>query len=279
MTTPLEPVLPPVVTPPAPALIAPHVNLPEGQYFTLEQVNAAREAARKEANDRLYPRLEQSDERYTALIKEVDELKTAKQQADEAATARQKEIADTEEAKRLAEMSAMERFEAQQKEFADRLSQLQKDNEVKDALLAKEKQASAMRSYKDRRINEEKEPQRDQTGRIVSDGIAPQLIGYITGDTEEAIEAAIVTAKQNTTSILEGIRQARTAQISQAPGISSAAGNIGPLDQLGGEQEFSAADIAAMSLDDPRLQQLRQQHGMGRATPQQGMFPNTRAFG
>lgn len=268
MTMPADPTQ--QVTPPAQPVLPNNGN----QAFTQADLDAAIERGRKESNDRLYSRLEEQKTRLEQLQQQSTEFADFKKQMDDA-----KAAADTEQARLAqeaidADKSAKELIQEQEKKWNDRFTQLEHDNKVKDALLAKEKQARDMDAYRDRRIHEEQEPQFDQNGQQVSDGIAPQLIGYIRGDSEDEIERSIVTAKQNTTSILEGIRAARIAQAQAAPGVSVAAGGIPPVDPSGniGTREYSAEEIAAMPLDSPILQQLRQQHGMGRATPQRGMF-------
>jgi len=265
-----------------PTAVPPQQQLPVNpdQLFTLEQVNAAREAARKEANDRLYGRLEnqdarnkEQDERYQALMKEVEGLRTVNQQAAEAEAKRQEELAAQHKAAELAEMSAKEQIAEAQREWEERFNKLQQENEVKDALLQKERELGELRAYRDQRVRDEQDPRTDPTtGQIIHDGIAPQFVGYITGNSREEIDQAIITAQQNTTSILVSIREAQAARAANAPGVSVAAGMAPQVPQTPGTREYTAAEIAAMPLDSPELLALRQQHGIGRATPQHGMF-------
>lgn len=248
--------------------------------FTQEDINAAIERGRKESNDRLYGRLEtqdqrykEQDERYQALMKEVESLRSVNQQAQDAEAKRQAELDAQAKAAADAEKSALERLEQSQREFEERFARLQQENEVKDALLAKERELAELRAYRDQRVRDEQEPRVDpNTGQPIHDGIAPQFVGYITGNTREEIDQAIITAQQNTTSILVSIREAQAARAANAPGVSVAAGMAPQVTQTPGTREYTAAEIAAMPLDSPELQALRQQHGIGRATPQHGMF-------
>lgn len=277
MTMPVDPTQQ-VQTAPTPSLTLP-TNSPQfqqpanpDQRFTLDDVNAAREAARKEANDRLYPRLEKQDERYKELMEEVNALKSIRQKQEESEAARQAEIETKTKAAADAEKTSLERLEDAQKEWNERYAKLENDNKIKDALLQKEKERSDLMDYRAQRLAAEKEPAVDQSGQRLHNGIAPEFEGYVFGTTREAIDQAIITAQQNTTSILEGIRAAQVAQAANAPGVSVSAGMAPNLTQAPGVREYSAAEIAAMPLDSPELQALRQQHGIGRATPQHGMF-------
>lgn len=273
MTAPTEPQQLPAVLQSQTAPQLPQAPVNPDQRFTMEDVNAAREAARKEANDRLYGRIEKQDERYNALMAEVEQLKTVGQQAAEAEAARQAEIEAREKAAADAEKTALERLEDSQREWNERFTKLQQENEVKDALILRERERSELLAYRDQRVREEQDPKVDPTtGQQVSDGIAPQFVGYITGNSREEIDQAIITAQQNTTSILVNIREAQAARAANAPGVAVSAGMAPQITQSPGTREYTAAEIAAMPLDSPELQALRQQHGIGRATPQHGMF-------
>lgn len=278
MTMPTDPtqqvptVVPSAPTPPAPVPTPPRApQAPEPQYFTQADIDAAREQARREANDRLYGRIESSDQRYAALQQQVDELRAANEKALEDERKRAEQIQADADAARREDMTAKQILEEESAKWNDRFTQMQRDIETRDALLDQERKRSELNDYKNRRIAEEKDPKTDAQGQRVSDGIAPQLIGYVDGNSPEEIEQAIVTAKQNTTSILESIRQSRAQQAALAPGVPVNSGTPN-FDSMGQQQEFSADEIRAMSMNDPRLLALREQHGLGRATTNQGMF-------
>jgi chromosome segregation ATPase len=252
--TPQDPQLP-QTTPAAPAAPA----VPEG-YFTQDQVHAAMEQARKEAHDRLYGRVEELTSKFETASTELSTFRQREEER-EAEAARQRQEAEAEARKaREDEMSAKQLLEEQRREWDDRFKQMEEAAKVREALFQKERERTELLAHIQKRLAEEK------------DNIAPELIDYIDGTSVEEVEAAITTAKNKTASMLEGIRQASINQRAATPGVSSATGNLGPLDQQGTTRTYTAEEIAALPVGSPEHEQLRQAHGIGRPAGGPGMF-------
>lgn len=231
----------------------------EPQYFTAEDVKAAQEAARSEEKDKLYGRISKTDERYTALNDEVKALRAAEAKREKEAADR---LAEAEAAKQKAaeaELSAKELVEKKQAEWDAQMAQFRAEQEQREALFAKERAFTQLQIHTRDRVAQE------------ADNIAPELIDYITGNTEEEVEASIEVAKNKTAAILAGIQQAQQAQRAGMPGIAPSAGAtaITPgLDTT--DQQLSPEDIAGMDMKS--FAALRAKIGMGGQSSARGIF-------
>jgi hypothetical protein len=229
-------------------------------YFTEDQLNAAREAARKEANDRLYGELKKLRDHTKELDAEVALARQEREEREAAAVQAREEAEATAQKARVEEMTAKQLLEEQRTQWELRFERLAEEQRAKEAVFAKERERSELMAYTQRRIAEER------------DEIAPELVDYIDGADKEAVEAAITNAKAKTASILEGVRQAGIQQRAEMPGIGAGAGNIGPVDEQGAVRQLTAEDIATLPVNSPEYQQLRRQYGMDRPAGGAGMF-------
>jgi hypothetical protein len=257
MTTPLDPstqtVAPPVV---------PQVSAPvQGATFTQEQVWAAVEAARTEEKNKLYGRLEKTDETVKTLLSEREE-RLAAQKAAEAAEAARLQAAEDEK------LTLKQRFEKSEEEHARLFSELQKEREADRALLAKEREYAELERYKITKLSELREPKPDQQHF----GIMDEFVDLVDGSTQEEIDLSIATMVAKTRSIVEGVQQHEINSRAATPGVSPTAGNLGPIEQSGGTRTYSADEIAAMAPNSKEYLALRAAHGMGRSTSNRGLY-------
>lgn len=235
MTTPItEPqnlnINPSTVTTP---VITTPVSTPV-QYFTADQL----EAARTQERDKLYATQERLKDQNKAMETQLAELTADKesrdkQAADAAALAKA-------EAKKAADakLSAEELIAARDAEWQKQKDEFQAQMDLDRAFMQKEHDLMKLAAYAQRRVAEE----------IAADSIAPQLVDYITGNSEEEIEASIATAKQKTESILESVTSQAPPRV---PGVSPTGfGPSGPLDTFQGQRQFTADEIKNMSMDD-----------------------------
>ena len=136
------------------------------------------------------------------------------------------------------------------RKFTDLENQLRR----KDAAIEEARNRRELQAFISRRIAEE------------ADEIAPELIDFIQGDSVEAVEAAISTAKAKTQSILDGIREAtafRTDVPRAQPGNPQ--GQPGPGLQQQPQGQPSAQEIASAEVGSPEHLRLRAAYGIDRS--------------
>jgi chromosome segregation ATPase len=227
-----------------------------------DELNRRIEAARAEEKAKLYPRLDETDARTQALHAEVELLRTKDQEREAADQARRDELAAA-EAKRLEdELSVRDLFAKKEQDWEKRFAEERNAREVAEALQAKEREYAELASYKARRVAEV----------MAVDGIIPEFADLVTGTTPEQVEESLTTLQEKTASILEGIARANVAQRSAMPGVSSAAGNTGPLEAQPGQKVYTAAEIAALPLGSPEHLALRQAANVRTPGRGEGLF-------
>ena len=201
-------------------------------------LDAERERVRKEEKDKLYPQIDELKTQIKTLAEEreariVAEEEFSRQRAEEERLAQE------------AEMTALQRLEQYQSEQDRRFAELEAERDRERALREREAEYARVVEYRARRMAEE------------SDQIAPQLMDYISGTTEEEIEHSIQTAKAKTAQILEEVSQ---AQLGQRRQMSPPVSGVPPVDMLGGGEQqraLSAEDIRSMDMSE--YQQYRSQ--------------------
>jgi len=263
MTTPVDPSLPvaPVQPPAAPAQ-------PAATGLTQQEVWAMVEAARTEERTRL-------SELQTQFQATQDQLKVFQDEREARLTAEQAEAARLAEEQRQADQEKLtlkQRFEQSEAEWKNRFEQSEQQwkEELgrRDALLEKEREYGELVNYRAAKIQERSEPD-PENGHY---GIHPQFLDLIAGNTTAEIDASIATMENKTRAIVEEVSQHQISSRAAMPGVSPAGGNVGPLEQQGGQRTFSADEIRALPFDSPEYQALRQQHGMARGNASHGMF-------
>lgn len=211
----------------------------EQRLFT----EAELEAARRQEKDKLYPKLTKLEEKLTLFEKErqeaIDAAAAASQQTE--AERRQREEAElgTKDLIIKKEDEFNQRLNTAQQEWEQKFMALQEQSEAQAALLERERQFQALTTYKNRRIQED------------ADELMPELLDFITGNTEEEIESSISTIKERTAAIVGGIQQSLGQQQPQrVRGISTTgASPSGPLENVTEQQTLTTADIRNMSMD------------------------------
>lgn len=223
-----------VNVPPAPAPVDNSPTAAEIQTL----LDGERERVRKEEKDKLYPQIEDLKSQVQTLAQEREERLAAEQE-----NAQQR--AEAERLAQEAEMTALQRLEQYQSDQDRRFSELEAERDRERALRERESEFSRVVEYRARRMAEE------------SSMIAPQLLDYISGTTEEQIEQSIEMAKAKTAQILEEVSQAQLGQRRQtSPSISG----VPPVDMMGGgeqQRSLSAEDIRNMDMSE--YQQYRSQ--------------------
>jgi hypothetical protein len=190
------------------------------------------EAIRRQEKDKLYDRISKLQEQVELFNSEREEQKRL---ADELAAKEAEERRQREEAEMSAKdllMKKEDEFQQQintvQQEWEAKFTALQSEAEAQKALLEQERRFQELESYKSRRIAEEQ------------DGLMPELIDFISGNTEEEIETAIS----------ENIQQALPQPQQPLRGVPATGSTpSGPLENMTEQQTLTSADIANMTME------------------------------
>lgn len=247
----------------------------DGEYFTAaqvaEQVEAARraalETARTEEREKLYGKIRQTDDRYKEMDAEVKRLTDLEAQRVKDDAKRQAEVEKAKQKAAEAELSAKDLLEKRQQEWEDqrardraeqdsKLAEIVRQRELDQAVMAKEREMAALQLY----IRDQVEAERDN--------IAPELLAYIGGDTQEQVDASIARVKETTAAIIEGMRQAQVQHRAGMPGVAPSGGATAITPGLDtGQQQITAEDINKMSMKEfaaLRVKAGMQGNGQGR---------------
>lgn len=220
---------------------------PAPQYFTAEQMAAARQ----QEKDKLYDRIQNTDIQLAQFKTALEELKTEKEARDTELETQRQAAADAKKKADEAKLTAEQLVARREEELSAQQAKFQKDMDFKLAVLAKEQEFQKTQSYAQRRVAEE----------VAANNIIPDLVEYIDGDTESEIEASIAKAKEKTASIVQGAASLTTPPVFN--GVSPTGGPSGPLDMLTGPKQLTNEQVAAMN--NAQYKKWREESGMARA--------------
>lgn len=201
-------------------------NPATGRVFTEAEV----EKIRQQEKDKLYGELNSTREE----LRKFREEREAEQRAREEEEARR--IAEAEKAGEE-DMDVRALIEKKEREWDQRFNEVQESARQAEALLEQERKYNALQEYKRQQIQAHEED------------IMPHLVPYVTGNSEEEIQASIQQQIETTNAILNDIQQAQQHQRQQVPTTRvTNPGEGGPLEQqTQSTRTYSAAEIAAMS--------------------------------
>lgn len=231
----------------------PVINIPQ-QYYTADQL----EAARQQEKDKLYARLTKQDDMLTAFQQQIDALNTDKKSRDDALAKAQKDAEDAKKAEEESKLSAQELVRQREAELKIQQQEFQTQMDLKIATMQKEQEFLRLQAYIQRRVNEE----------ISKNTIIPDLVEFISGNTEDEVEASINKVIEKTANIVTGAAKLTAPQIPS--GVSPTGGPAGPFEALSGQQEPTAQEIAAMSM--AQFKEYREKRGIDRAGNGRGLF-------
>jgi len=193
--------------------------------FTEEDIRKARETEKNKV--------------YETIGSLKDEVATLKKEREErlAEVERARQAAEDEARKKAeSEMDLRQLLESKEKEWADKLEQERTAREQSLTLLNKERQYAELQEYRSARVSQERE------------NILPELVDLIAGNTPDEIESSIAGLKERTSSILANTQQSLQSARREMKGTSLTAPASGPLDTNSDQQQFTAENIAAMSV-------------------------------
>lgn len=249
----------PAYVPPATQTAPPPPAAPPSSdtYFTVEQIEKARAEERSKVQaekDRLRSKFKETEQELEALRKAMDEQKKEQERMNRAKAAKERRA-------REKDMSAKDILEEREKEWEQRFSEQQARFAQLEAQAALERQAQKLENYIVRRVSQEQ----------AAKTIAPQFVDYITGSSEEEVEASIELAKQKTAEIAAEVSQQLQGYQAQPQGqprgvsVSSGPANFGSQTDIRDDD----IDYTTLSMKD-YLEKVRPKLGIGGGG--QGLF-------
>lgn len=230
---------------------------PQGQYFTADQL----EAARQQEKDKLYAKQQNLEKQVNDFRTELETLRTEREAAKLAEDEARKVAEAVQKKADEDKLSVTELLEKRDQEWQARQAEIEQKLEFERAVMQKDREIFSLQNFIQRRVAEE----------VAQDTIAPEFLDYINGNNEEQVEASITRAKEKTASIVAGMSGGIPNPPRITPGVSPTGfAPAGPLDTLQGTQEYSADDIKKMSHEEFRA--FRAKVGIDRAGNNQGLF-------
>lgn len=184
---------------------------------------------REQEKSKLYPQIDSLKDELNVLKKEREERIAEAQAAKDAAEAEARKKAES-------EMDVRALLETKELEWAQKLEVERLERERAFTLLERERQYAELNDFRSRRLNEEQ------------DNIMPELLDLISGNTPEEIEQSITGLRERSSRILESAQSAMQTARKEMKGTSVTTPPSGPMDTNSDQQQFTADQIAAMSV-------------------------------
>ena len=188
---------------------------------------------RSQEKDKLYPVIEQLKEEVSALRKDKEE-KAARKAEKEAAEVAEKDAKA--KAKLEKELDVKELLKIKEAEWQEQLERERQERERAFALLEQERAFTDLQNYRSQRLEQERE------------NVMPELVDLLSGNTREEVDASLEGLKERSARILESAQQAMQATRRDMAGTRATLPPAGPLENNSSQRQFTAADIAAMSV-------------------------------
>ena len=207
------------------SLVTPMQSQTPDKSYSEEDLRRVRE----QEKSKLYPQIDSLKEELNILKKEREErlAEAERLRAEQETEARKKAEED---------MDVRQLLESKEKEWADRLETERLERERAFKLLEREREYAELTDYRNRRLQEERE------------NIIPELLDLISGNNAEEIESSIAGLKDRSSRILDSAQQAMQSARKEMTGSRVTAPPTGPLDTNSDQQQFTADQIAAMSV-------------------------------
>ena len=219
---------PSVVTPPIVTEAIAAANQ-SAKFYTEEDLAKVR----AQEKDKLYPQIDALKEEISSLKKDKEERAARKAAEAEAAAA---EKAEKDRKKQEEELSAKELLDLRQQEWEQKLLAEKQEREKAFALLEQERMFTDIQNYRNQRLEAER------------DNIMPELLDMVTGNSREEIDASLAALAERTQRIIDSVKQNTSDARRQMVGTRTTFPTTGPLDTESGPRQFTAADIASMSM-------------------------------
>ena len=201
--------------------------------------------AREQEKAKLYPQMEKMKEELANLKKKAEEEAALRADKEAKRAVKEAERVAKQKEKEEKELSFKELLAKKEQEFSAQLESERLEREKAFAILDKERQFNELVSYRNNRLNQER------------DNIVPELIDLISGNTQDEIEQSISTLKEKSSSILQSAQAALQSVRQQQKGTSITAPSSGPLDNDPSQQSFTPDSLRDMSMADYAKQRAK----------------------
>ena len=186
---------------------------------------------RSQEKDKVYPQIQSLKEELLSLKKEKEEEAIQKAEALKAEAERLKNQEES-------ELDVRDLLKKKEAEWSEQLERERSERERAFALLEREKSFADLQTYRQQVLETER------------DNIIPQLVDFVQGNSREEITESVERLKERSASILESAQSAMQNARKEMTGTRATLPASGPLETNMESRQFTAADIAAMSVND-----------------------------
>lgn len=186
---------------------------------------------RSQEKEKLYPQIEKLKEELDSLKKEreAEALRIAEEEAKKAALEQEALEAD---------MDVRQLLQKKEADWQEQLERERQERERAFALLERERNFADLQSYRQNRLDEERET------------IIPELLDLVSGNTKEEVEASIEGLKERSARILESAQSAMQNARKEMTGTRITAPSAGPLETNSEQRTLTAEEISAMPMNE-----------------------------
>lgn len=200
--------------------------------FTTEQI----EKARREEREKVQREKARLKERMDAQTAELEELRKFREEQERQRLAEERKQQKKQKTEDEKDLSAKELLMRREQEWEQRLADQERRFEQMEAQSRLEREVMRLQVYIQRRVAEEQ----------TAGNIAPQFIDYISGTSEEEVEAAIELARNKTAEILAEVTNQRRNQQPRGVSVSAGPSAIGSQSEMPTDE----TDFTNMTLHD-----------------------------
>jgi hypothetical protein len=186
---------------------------------------------RSQEKEKLYPQIDKLKEELEVLKKDREEKLANKAEIEAEESARAK-------AKAEEELEVRDLLKVKEQEWHQQLEAEKQERERAFSLLERERQFADLQSYRSQRLEQERE------------GIIPELVDLISGNTKEEVDASIEGLKERSSRILDSAQAAMQSARKEMTGTRVTTPPAGPMETNSEQRSFSAQDIASMSMEE-----------------------------
>ena len=136
------------------------------------------------------------------------------------------------------ELDAKSLIKVKEQEWSEQLERERTERERAFALLERERDFANLQSYKQVKLEQER------------DNIMPELLDLVSGNTAEEVDASLESLKERSARILESAQSAMQNARKEMTGTRATLPPAGPLETNTEQRNFTAQDIASMSMNE-----------------------------
>jgi hypothetical protein len=186
---------------------------------------------RSQEKEKLYPQIEKLKEELDSLKKdrEAEALRVAEEEAKKATLEQEALEAD---------MDVRQLLQKKEADWQEQLERERQERERAFALLERERNFADLQSYRQNRLDEERET------------IIPELLDLVSGNTKEEVDSSIEGLKERSARILESAQSAMQNARKEMTGTRITSPSAGPLETNSEQRTLTAEEISAMPMNE-----------------------------